>query len=201
MKIFKLTKMLFVGSIILIMPFLGSVHAASFMMSFQVTGFPASLGNSAPTDPVIGSIVWEADDIHSPILSFDSIDLTLDGHSYSINEIGYISDLATSPPHDAIGGILNGTGIIDNQTDDFWITWDRNSLQPVDFMYTSSQESGFWYSSVYDPDTENFTAFSIMSVPEPSSISLASLILLGFCVRHVQCRRRSIQTPIGIGML
>jgi hypothetical protein len=182
MKTFKLIAMLFGVSLALLPTMPGSARAASFMMSFQVTGFPASLGNPAPTDPVTGSIVWEAAGIHSPIQSFDSINLTLDGHTYSINELGYLPDLSGPPPHDLIGGNLNGTGIIYNQTDDFWIGWDRNSLQPVDFMYASSQRPGFWYASIYEP--VSFTSFSITQVPEPSTILLVSLILSGLRKRN-----------------
>jgi hypothetical protein len=77
-----------IASIALFAATLGTARAASFRMDFEVTGFIVSNGNPPPTDPVTGTIVWEATGIHDPIQSFDSISLTLDGHSYSTAEIG-----------------------------------------------------------------------------------------------------------------
>ena len=153
-----------------------TARAASFRMDFQVTGFPISNGNPPPTDPVTGTIVWEAAGIHDPIQSFDSIKLTLDGHIYSVDEIG-VPPSGYPMTDGLIGGTLNQVYQVLDHTDDFSIEWNQNSLTPFDFTYSSSQRSGIWFVSINSP--VNFTAFSIREVPEPSAIALFSLGLLG----------------------
>jgi hypothetical protein len=153
-----------------------TTHAGSFMMYFEVTGFPASNGNPPPTDPVIGTIVWEAAGIHDPIQSFDSINLPLDSHIYSVDEIG-VPPSGYPMTDGLIGGTLNQVYQVVDHTDDFSIEWNQNSLTPFDFTYSSSQRSGIWFVSINSP--VNFTAFSITEIPEPSAIALFSLGLLG----------------------
>jgi hypothetical protein len=153
-----------------------TTQAASFIMYFEVTGFPASNGNPPPTDPVTVTIVWEAAGIHDPIQSFDSINMTLDSHTYSVDEIG-IPPPGYPMTDGLIGGTLNQVYQVVDHTDDFWVEWNQNSLTPFDFAYSSSQRSGIWFVSINNP--VNFTAFSITEVPEPSAIALFSLGLLG----------------------
>ncbi len=43
----------------------------------------------APTDPVTGTIIYTAPSFLDPIQSFESINMTIAGHSYSVEEIGY----------------------------------------------------------------------------------------------------------------
>lgn len=151
-----------------------TARADTFIMHFQVAGFAVSNGNPPPVDPVTGTIVWEATGIHDPVQSFDSIDLTLDGHSYSIEEIGFLP--WPYPPGDVvIGGTISGVQALVNLTDDFSIEWNQSSLIPDGFIYSSSRLSGIW--TVGDPTS--FTAFSITEVPEPSTISLFSFVLFG----------------------
>ena len=160
-------------------------RAATFRMDFQITGFPASNGNLPPMDPVTGVIVWEAAGIHDPIQSFDSIDLTLDGHTYSADEIG-IPPAGYPITDGVIGGTLNQVYQVVDQTDDFWIEWDQSSLTSFDFTYSSSQRSGIWFVSINSP--VNFTAFSIVEVPEPFAVLLFSLGLMGVGARRLRRR-------------
>src|SRR5215469_12399634 len=91
--------------------FLTNSLASTFYTSFTIGGLPVSNGNAAPTDPVSGTIVWTAQDIHSAIQSFVSVSLTLDGHSYSVPELGFFSfGPGTNQPDSefGIGGTLNG---------------------------------------------------------------------------------------------
>jgi len=157
---------------------------ATFEMNFVVSNFSGDFGSSAvPNDPVTGSINWEAVGISDPVLSFDSISLTLDGHNYTVGEIGYSRTDFPFTGIDEIGGIINGVGGMASFTDDFWLRWDRNTLMPFDFSYTSSQRYGFW--SAYESNPGSFTSFSISEVPEPSVVSLFSIILLVFIIKTV----------------
>jgi len=143
------------------------------MLDFKISGFPDSNGNPAPTDPVTGTIVWQAASSRDPILSFDSINMTIDGHAYSIGEIGYFRRSDTN--WDTIGGTLNGVSQVINKTDDFWVLWNRDSSTPIDFRYTSSQTSGGFVGSI----------FETFSIPEPTTISLLALCMCGLGARHI----------------
>ncbi len=146
-------------------------NAATFRLQFTVTDFQSGLG-PPPNDPVSGTIVWTAQDIHSAVQSFLAIDLTLDGHTYSTGEIGY----QRQPPNwNVIGGLADGSpaGLWDH-TDDFAIAWQYDTLTPLCFLYSSSQHDGMW--GVYTSDHPNaFTLFNLVEVPEPSSTFLALL--------------------------
>jgi hypothetical protein len=128
----------------LIAAFGSAADAAIFELDFVVTDFEGVFGSSpTPTDPVTGSIIWEAGGIRDPIQSFDSIRLTLDGYTYKSDEIGYSREDFPYSGIELIGGTITGVGGMYKFTDDFWIRWDRNSLTPFDFSYTSSQRYGF----------------------------------------------------------
>ena len=154
-------------------------------MSFQIAGFEPSAGHPAPADPVTGTIVWEAASIHSPVQSFDSINLTLDRHTYSIEELGYMSQQTKG----VVGGKLNQPNSVLGETDDFFIVWDRDSLQPHGFCYASSRSSGIW--SIAEPvNPGSFTSFSITQVPEPRPIALAALFLAALCLVEIVTVRK-----------
>jgi hypothetical protein len=169
---------LVITSVLWLAAFTAKTEAATtFYTAFTVTGFPVSNGNAAPTDPISGTIFWTAPDIHSDIQSIVSINLTIDGHHFSVPEIGYFR-LGSPPTWNGIGGTIASENQIWNQTDDFFITWDSATLQPLDFAYASSQRSGIWsVSTVYQPYC--FQNFVVAQVPEPGSMSLLLAGLLG----------------------
>ena len=172
---------------LLISSLFGSAGAQAYRMSFEVTGFGPSNGNSPPNDPVTGSIVWEADGINSPVQTFDSINLSLDGHSYSIGELSYYRE--SSAPYNFIGTARDGANIVSSGHDEFSLGWNYDSLQPFDFEYASSQRSGIWDTYVvYNP--ESFISFTIASIPEPSPVALFTLFVLGVWLRHKGSKRK-----------
>ncbi len=160
-----------------------TASAATFSMTFEVTGFQSFTGNLPPTDPVFGTIVWEAPGIHDPVQSIDSIDMSLAGHTYSVSEIGYLNNFGTS----MIGGLSEGVDMMLGSTHDFWISWNPNTLAPSDFAYTAARNPGMWSAQGFPPGS--FPIFSITEVPEPSSILLIGLALLSIGALH---RRRQI---------
>jgi hypothetical protein len=157
-----------------------SASAGTFLTRFEATNFGSQNGNPPPTDPVTGTIMWESTGIHEPIVSIDSIDMTIAGHSYSIGEITYLS--SANDWWVLVGGSPSGDNMQD-QTDDFWIRWNRYALLPYDFAYTSSAISGAW--GTLDWGGLNPSGFfSIIEVPEPSmSAIFGSFVFLAAMLR------------------
>jgi hypothetical protein len=192
-----------IASLVLVTNLACTSDGATFELNFTVGNFSGVFGSSAvPNDPVTGSIDWEAAAISAPVLSFDSIRLTLDGHNYAAGEIGYNRADFPFGGIELIGGTINGVNSMASFTDDFWIRWDRNSLMPFDFSYTSSQRYGFW--SAYESNPGSFTAFSISEVPEPSIFSLFAFGLLAYFMKTLPnsraqyCAKQFTQpTPVG----
>jgi hypothetical protein len=171
-----------------------SASAATFLMRFEVTNFGSLNDNPPPTDPVTGTIMWEAAEIHAPILSIDSIDMTIAGHPYSIGEITYVPP--GYPEYDAlIGGSLSGPFTMNDRTDDFWIRWETGSLLPYDFAYTSSATSGVWHTLDWGGLNPS-GSFSIIEVPEPSTTAIWGVfVFLAAMLRSRQRKSMSSSMP------
>lgn len=132
--------------------------------------------NPPPTDPVRGTIIYEADSVTADIQSLISINLVIDEHTYSKNEIGYISPFLDS--RQLIGGKVTGVDVLFSGTNDFRLDWFKNTLKPFKFSYTSSSHEGIWDSI----DSNAFTSFSVREsspVPEPATLLLLGSGLIG----------------------
>jgi hypothetical protein len=182
-------KVLLAGAIALsAFAFADSARANQYVMNFSVTDFfnQAPTGVPVPTDPVTGTIVYEASGIQAPIRSFDSVNLTIDGHSYSAADVGFYR--FATPSWDMIGGLINGVGAMGNETDDFSIRWYRDALTPFDFAYVSSLRNGIFVSAIfYNPNC--FTTFTITEVPEPEISALLTLCTATFLIRIRMSRK------------
>ena len=145
-----------------------AARADTFTMQFTASDFMNLAGNGVapPTDPLTGIITYEAAGINDPILSFDSVNLTIDGHSYAPGDFGFYTD--NSSPAEQVGVLTGGVTVINNHTDDFTIVWNWQTMNPVEVLYSSSQRDGIFLSTTFS----NTSIVPVTPAPEPSSTAL-----------------------------
>jgi len=175
----QLRFVLFAVSLLSAIP-LTPASAIPITVSFTASGFQ----DGAPTDPVTGSIVYDAASTTAPPNSLTSIDLTIAGHTYSLDEVGF--SVGT-----IIGSTLDGVGVVIGDLNTFFIEWTASSITPLEFAYgcETGCTRGF--------TTSTFTQFSVTApaaVPEPSSLTLLLGGVLVFCVSLYLVRRRTTKS-------
>ena len=138
----------------------------------------------APTNPVTGTFVYDAASTTANINSLTSIDLTIEGHTYSLSEVGFVTglDISSSPfnPPSVLGQNIGGTtgggvtSIGPNAYPDFWLLWDQTGLVGLQFIY-STVVLGVVPGGVVHL-TNSFSQFSVTAssaaVPEPTTMFL-----------------------------
>jgi hypothetical protein len=138
--------------------------AATFNLSFsaEVGGFFAS--------PVSGTFSYDAPTINSPITSLNAVNLTIEGYSYSLSEIGFDN----SGSFNLIGGTPAGVTALNVGNNDFFLRFNYLDLTPEILAYSALAFGNPLFV------TQNFTSFSITpvtatAVPEPLTI-IGSLV-------------------------
>ncbi len=185
MRVHNLKGLVILGTLALSLV-LGTIPAMAVPIEINFTVIDFSLAPDPdssilpPTDPVRGTIIYEADSVTADIRFLTSIDLIIDGHTYSISEVGFIVSPGSS--RQTMGGVLrtgDSVELIATGTNDFRLDWFRYTtpISPFKFSYTSSAHGGFW-----DSNSNNFTSFSVREssvVPEPATLLLLGSGLIG----------------------
>lgn len=160
-----------------------AANASPFQVDFTFTGFTGHGGSPVPDPTVTGSAVFDAASINSPIQSLISINLSIDGHTYTLAETGIL----VSGDQNVIGGLLNGVGALGFNTTDFAIVWRYTTNEPVNFSYESGANPIV---------SSTASTFSIAAVPEPTTLALFSLGAFGMCLS----KRYHAARPIAAGL-
>ncbi len=148
-------------------------------LTFTMEDFSAAIAPTPlppPTDPVTGRIVYETDPITAYIDSLILIDLTIDGHTYQLSEVGFISPHTTSDH--LIGGIVDGVNMCSSGKNDFWIGWNQDSLELISFVYTSSLYPYNAWGIDLDKDNYDLSLRELSAIPEPATLLFLGLGLI-----------------------
>ncbi len=150
--------------------FTTSTEASTYRFDFSATDFTSFYyGLPAPQDVVAGSITFSADALGgAPIDSIVSASLSIAGHSYTIDEIGWSTESGSSSYH--FGGTLNSINSIDYGTDDFSMYLNNNNTT-LRMTYSSFGVFDGW-------STTNLNG-TFSPVPIPSSLLLLGAGLAG----------------------
>ena len=152
---------------------LSIAYGSTITVEFEVSSFsPIQGSTSAPTDSVSGTITYEAASTTLPIEDLISIDLTIDGHTYDLDEdeVGFFLESGASPVRQVIFATAN-SGVSAN-VDDFNLQWEMLALEGYSFTYASETTPGIWTSTTFD-------TFSVTAVPIPPALWLFGSGLLG----------------------
>lgn len=160
---------------------------------FQQLDFTFDVSNSAPEDPVSGSMVITADETNNNLpTSIVSIDLTIDGHVYTLGEVGISTGGVTA----TLGGTVNGVAIVSSGADDFQIIYNASTgaLSFFPFIF-ATPTSGPWQSIAPVPEW----TITEVDPPAPKVPSLADWgsVVLVVALLAVGLRRVPKSSPTG----
>ena len=147
---------------------MGQAAALPFTLSFtaNVPGFPDS--------PISGSFQYDAGSIADPITALTAVNLTIDGHAYTLAETGFFNNATNT----ILGGLVNGVFALASGTNDFQFQFVRASGAPTGGLAVSSASTlGTFNSSSYTSFVVEPTA--VAPVPEPASVALVAFGLAG----------------------
>ena len=157
---------------------LSLANANVIELDFNASDFVGFNFNSSPPSPspvssVSGKLTWNALSISSAIQQLLSVDLSVNGTSYTLNDIEF-DDWGFAS---LVGGKNFGASGSAFGTDDFQLLWLYSpSNSSPNFSYTTSQDaSGAWQAQTI---TYSFTEKGA-AVAEPSSFVLFAITMFG----------------------
>jgi hypothetical protein len=154
----------------------GSASAAEYRVNFTAGSFVDLAGTAPPPlTSVSGYFQWSAADATAPIEQLTGTSLSIGGHAFALDELGFENGGATTS---SIGGNAGGgANFITAGTDDFVLTFDRTG-QFYNFIFTVPGAATSWIS-------QGAGSVLISAVPEPSTSLLALLGVGVFAARKL----------------
>jgi hypothetical protein len=168
----------------------GSALASPFVATFSLSGFDAA----SPVQSLTGRITYDASSLYAPIDHITAVDLNVNGHSYTLAELGF--ETYFTPPDyypwnvTTVGGQLDGVGQISHQTTDFWLRWHTDTHEWEDFYYASVGLDGIWGVSKWDASA--LIQFDIVAAPVPEPSAWGTLLAGLFILGGFAARRQSL---------
>lgn len=159
--------------------FATGAHATQFKLDFTVNSF-TNYATPLNRAPITGSILFSADAMGDAVTSIDAVDLTIDGHAYTTDEIG--GELWGT--HYAFGGKANRIDAVEALTDDFYIYVNGFAN---DFQFATAQTYLYYGQDIVASIAE---AGAASDVPEPASAALMLAGLAGLGGLGLARRRR-----------
>lgn len=159
-------------------------QAATYTINF-------SLNSSGPQSPFAGSFSYIAAAPDGPIQSLTDINLTVDGHVYTLGEVSFLNPPGGGGPFADIATIFatsDGAGVPNSgATDDFFLAYHPVTLDlapGLAFLYTTAN-----FGQPFGATTGVLSRSEVAPVPLPAAVVLfgSGLGLMGLLVR----RRRS----------
>jgi hypothetical protein len=160
-----------------------SAHAIPYKVDFTASGYGPGIfgGAAAPQNSVTGTIFFTADAIGANISAIDAVDLTINGHAYTAEELGVsrYSDGYT------FGAKVNGVGVTRTNSDDFYLILSSSFNV---FAYAVASTPDTWTTRNITYTYSELVALPPASVPEPGILGLLGLGAAGFVLSR---RRRA----------
>lgn len=148
--------------------FFTATTAFAIPVHFTATDFSTTYG-TAPVETVFGFFDYSLD--ASNFLTINDFDMTIKNKTYTLADV-YI-DQPFGADSVLIGDDGSANTIYHQDSDDFWIEFNYETLSVTDFAYSTYEDNGFWSASTYETVVDN------APVPEPSTILLLGSGLLG----------------------
>jgi hypothetical protein len=171
--------MLQIARLLLAVLLLVAIHEANALpvtVSFVATDFVPDIGSTpSRVSQVSGSIVYDAASVTAPINSLTSINLSIDGHSYSIGEVGF--ENYTNVVY--IGGLISSVRSLVPGSNDFFLSYELSPATGFSFVYsTRNSSAAVWEATRFVALSITSAATEVATVPTLSGYGVIMLALL-----------------------
>lgn len=150
-----------------------NANADAYSIQFTASGGWSSIWGdvASPYDTISGSMSWTTQGPSGPVEKVTAIDLTIEGHRYTPDEVLFLND---DPNGYYFGGVLGyGANVLGAGRDDFAIHFSRpGHYYPMRFYYATPTTENVWWT-----DAPNLSVH-ISAVPESSAGAMLGLGLL-----------------------